>query len=98
MIELQVDAAPADALLACVSALRRLGGRITRYDIEEHTLEAWLPGSPPGRLQLSASEGADGRARLTLSAQGLGWWRRRRLRAALTRASQPSPSHQEDHR
>ena len=99
MIEMLVDAAPGDALLGCVSVLRRLGGRIIRYDVEEQTLEARLPGWRYfTTVHLSAEPAAEGRARLRLDDEGLGWWRRRRLRAELGRVPTPPLLEGEDER
>lgn len=85
MIEVIIDAAPNDVLLDGVNLLRRLGGRITRYDIEGQTLEARLPRwGRSATVQLRAAL-VNGGVCLRLEGEDLGWWQRRRLRAELGR-------------
>ncbi len=75
--DLIVAGLPDDVLLRSVTALRRLGARITRYDVEALTLEARFPPRPrPWLLQvqtgaallrlLAAETGEAGRTRLAV--------------------------------
>jgi hypothetical protein len=60
---IRVMADPDAALLASSAALRRLGARITRYDVDAGTLEARQDGVT---LRLTAAAEAPGRSRLAL--------------------------------
>ncbi len=52
-----VRAAPEDALLASAAALRRLGARITRYDVDEGALEArWSSTERRARVSVDGDE------------------------------------------
>lgn len=98
MIEVVIDAAPDDVLHDGMSVLRRLGGRITRYDIEQQTLEARLPRwGRSATIQLRAAL-VDGGVRLRLEGEDLGWWQRRRLRAELGRLARRPTREGEDQR
>ena len=62
-VTMRIAAEPDAVLLASSAALRRLGARITRYDVDAGTLEARQDGAT---LRLSAvADGAD-RARLAV--------------------------------
>src|SRR5205809_3529467 len=80
---LLVEGAPEEVLLAAAAALRRLGGRITRYDAEAATLEARLASAAPVRLEAVAD--GEHRTRLTLESDGR---TARRFRRALSEGGQ----------
>jgi len=67
---LLVAGVPDDVLLLSVTALRRLGGRITRYDVEALTLEARIAQRlGAARVRLHAAEAESGRTRLAVEAE-----------------------------
>src|SRR5438552_12312186 len=60
-----VSGEPDVALLSSAAALRRLGARITRYDVDAGTLEARLPsGSAVLRLRAAAADARTTRVEL----------------------------------
>ncbi len=63
-----VTAAPEDALFRSVAALRQMGARITRYDVEACTLEARTSGYVPAVIRLAATPEAGG-ARLVVESE-----------------------------
>jgi len=65
-----VGGAPDDVLLRATTALRRMGARITRYDIEALTLEARIAGSLGASLVRVRAEEADAsRTRLVVETE-----------------------------
>ena len=62
-VSLRVMADPDAALLASSAALRRLGARITRYDVDTGTLEARRDGA---MVRMTAVAEAPGRSRLAM--------------------------------
>lgn len=65
--DLLVAGAPDEVLLRSVTALRRLGARITRYDVEALTLEARVARRlGPAVVRLRAAEADAGRTRLAV--------------------------------
>ncbi|MGH7390826.1 MAG: hypothetical protein ACREM3_15420 [Candidatus Rokuibacteriota bacterium] len=68
--DLLVAGAPDEVLLWSVTALRRLGARITRYDVEALTLEARVAQRRGDALvRLRAAEAEPGRTRLAVAAE-----------------------------
>jgi hypothetical protein len=69
-----VAAQPEDVLLHGVAVLRRLGARITRYDVEAGTAEARLRRLTRPALSRLRAEAADGsRTRLHVESDALAW-------------------------
>ncbi len=65
-----VSGSPEDALLASAIALRRLGARITRYDVEDGALEArWSSSRRWARVRVQA--GADDTTDLDIESGGV---------------------------
>jgi hypothetical protein len=80
---LLVEGAPEDVLLASAAALRRLGGRITRYDATEGTVEARFASAEAVRLDAVAD--GEWRTRLALDSDAR---TARRFRRALAQGGQ----------
>jgi hypothetical protein len=69
-----VAAQPEDVLLHGVAVLRRLGARITRYDIEAGTAEARLRRlTRPALIRLRAEAADASRTRLHVESDALAW-------------------------
>jgi hypothetical protein len=86
---LTIAAEPDATLMASAAALRRLGARITRYDIDANTLEAKHDGATV-RLEVHAA--GPERSRVALASDGPVRPLTRRLRAELTRRVRETPS------
>jgi hypothetical protein len=71
--DLIVAAEPDAVLLHGVAVLRRLGARVTRYDVEEGTAEARLRRWPRPALVRLRVEAEGGGTRLHVESDGLGW-------------------------
>ncbi len=68
--DLLVAGTPDEVLFRSVTVLRRLGGRITRYDVEALTLEARVAQRlGPALVRLRAAEAEPGRTRLAVEAE-----------------------------
>jgi hypothetical protein len=80
-----VAAEPDEVLLHGVAVLRRLGARITRYDIEAGTAEARLRRfARPALVRLRAAPEGERATRLSVESDALGWtFMFRRLRGDL---------------
>jgi hypothetical protein len=88
-----VAAEPDDVLLHGVAVLRRLGARITRYDVEERTAEARLRRfARPALVRLRATAAGATATRLHVESDALGWAPMfRRFRGELRRLERPGP-------
>ena len=79
-----VAAEPEGALMASAAALKRLGARITRYDVETSALEATLHGATIGLAVRAAGD----RSTIEITSEGAVRPLMRRLRAELAHPSQ----------
>lgn len=79
---LTVAAEPDAALMASAAALRRLGARITRYDVDTNTLEAKHEGAT---VRLEARAAGRDRSSIEVASDRAVRPLMRRLRAELTR-------------
>jgi hypothetical protein len=88
-----VAAEPDDVLRHGVAVLRRLGARITRYDVAERTAEARLRRfARPALVRLRAVPAGEAATRLYVETDALGWASMfRRFRGALRSVEQPAP-------
>jgi hypothetical protein len=77
-----VAAEPDAALLSSAAALRRLGARITRYDVEGGTLEARLTSRATVHIRTAA--GSDGTTRVHVNGDAGARRVVRRFRSALS--------------
>jgi hypothetical protein len=69
-----VAAQPEDVLLHGVAVLRRLGARITRYDVEAGTAEARLRRfTRPALIRLRAEAAGVSRTRLRVESDAVAW-------------------------
>ena len=69
-----VAAQPDEVLLHGVAVLRRLGARITRYDLEEGTAEARLRRfARPALIRLRAEAQGEAATRLRVESDALAW-------------------------
>jgi hypothetical protein len=69
-----VTAQPEDVLLHGVAVLRRLGARITRYDVEAGTAEARLRRfTRPALIRLRAEAAGTARTRLHVESDAVAW-------------------------
>lgn len=86
-----IAAHPDDVLLQGVAVLRRLGARITRYDVEARTAEARLRRFTRPALVRLRAEPAGAATRLHVESDALGWRVMfRRFRGALRRVERPA--------
>jgi hypothetical protein len=88
-----VAAQPDDVLLHGVAVLRRLGARITRYDVEERTAEARLRRfARPAFVRLRAVPAGAAATRLHVESDAVAWAPMfRRFRGALRGVERPAP-------
>lgn len=95
-LTIELDHPPAEALYLPMRALRRVGARITRYDAEEGTLEAWaVRWRAVGVVRVRTEEVGAGVSRVRATsepaegprvlARVAGAWALRRLRVELGR-------------
>jgi hypothetical protein len=88
-----VAADPDDVLRHGVAVLRRLGARITRYDVEARTAEARLRRfARPALVRLRAVPAGAAATRLHVESDAFGWALMfRRFRGALRGVEHPAP-------
>jgi hypothetical protein len=88
-----VAAQPDDVLLQGVAVLRRLGARITRYDVEEGTAEARLRRfARPAVIRLRAEAAGTSATRLHVESDAVAWALMfRRFRGALLLVERRAP-------